>query len=48
MKDETYENIDYEIDENDLFDIDKMSLDKKEWRKRAFENKLENISNIKG
>ena len=30
VKDETYENIDSEVDEDDLYDIDKMSLDKKE------------------
>ena len=40
MKDETHENIDDEIDEYDMYKIDKMSLDKKLWHKRAFEIKL--------
>ena len=47
---EAHENVDYEIDENDLYHIDNTSLDenkeKIEWRKRAFEKKLENIYEI--
>ena len=43
---ESHKNIDSEIDENDLYLIDNMSLDenkeKTELDKRAFESKLEN------
>ena len=38
VKDETYENIDDEVDEDDLYKLDKMSFDEKEWQKRAFES----------
>ena len=47
MKDETHENIDDEVDEDDLYKIDKMSLDETLWHKRAFEIKLNNIYDIK-
>ena len=47
MKDESHENIDSEVDEKDIYEIDKIILDEKEWRKRAFESKLENINDIK-
>ena len=44
---ETHENIEYEIIENDLYQIDNMSLDEKkestELRKRALESKRKNI-----
>ena len=43
-------NIGSEIDENDLYEIDNMSLDKNkenaEWRKYAFESELENKYDI--
>ena len=47
MKYETHENIDDEVDEDELYKIDKISLDGKEWRKRAFESKIKNIYDIK-
>ena len=47
VKDETYENIDSEVDEDDLYDIDKMSLDKKEWRNHTFEGELEKYMMLK-
>ena len=40
MKYETYENIDDEVDEYDLYNIDKMSLNEKLLRNCAFERKL--------
>ena len=43
MKDETHENIYYKVDEDDLYDLDKMSLDEKELCKRAFEIQLKYI-----
>ena len=50
-KSETHEsgNTDSEIYEKDLYDIDKLSLDNndKEWHKRVFERKAENIYDIK-
>ena len=47
MKYETHENIYYDVDENDLYHIDKMSLDEKKWRKRAFEREIEYTYDIK-
>ena len=42
--------ISYEFNKNDLYDIDNMNLyeqkEKAEWRKRAFENGLENTYEI--
>ena len=49
-KDGAHGKIDYVIDENDLYEIDNMSLDKNkenaEWRKYAFESELENKYDI--
>ena len=47
VKYESQENIDDEGNEDDLYDLDKMSLDEKERRKRAFEIKLKNMYAIK-
>ena len=47
MKDETHENTDDEVDEYDMYKIDKMSLDETLWCKRVFERKLKNIYDIK-
>ena len=47
VKYESQENIDDEGNEDDLYDLDKMSLDEKEWRKHAFESELEYIYDIK-
>ena len=47
MKYETHENIDDEVDEDDLYNIEKMRPDEKLWRKRAFEIKLKNTYDIK-
>ena len=47
---EAHKNIYYKIDNNDLYEIDNMRLDKKrentEWRKRAFEGKIKNKYDI--
>ena len=43
MKDETHEKIDDEVDEDDLYKLDKVNLDEKEWLKRVFEIGIENI-----
>ena len=48
MKDKVHQNIDSEVDDNDIYGIDNMSLDRrKECRKRAFASKPEKIYNIK-
>ena len=47
VKYESHENIDVEFDEYELYDIDKISLDEKEWRKCAFESELKNTYDIK-
>ena len=47
MKYETHDNIDDEVNEYELYELDKMSLDEKELRKRAFESEIKNICNIK-
>ena len=47
MKDETNENIDDEVDEDDIYNIYKMSLDDTLWRQHAFERKLKYIYDIK-
>ena len=47
MKDETHDNIDDEVDEDELYEIYKMSLDEKRWRKCAFESELKDIYYIK-
>ena len=47
MKDETHENIDAEVNEDELYDLDKTSIDEKEWRKHAFESELDYIYDIK-
>ena len=47
VKYETQENIDDEVDEDDLYDIDKIILDTKNWRKRVFESKILYIYDIK-
>ena len=47
MKYESHENIDVEFDEYELYDIDKISLDEKEWRKCVFESKLKKTCDIK-
>ena len=47
---ESHENIYYEADEDDLYDIDNTSLEKnketKEWRKRTLESKIKYIYDI--
>ena len=43
MKDVTHENIDDEVYENDLYKIEKMSLDEKLWHKSVFEFEIRNI-----
>ena len=47
---EAHDNIKYDIDENDLYQIDNMSFDEKreniEWRKHEFESELENAYEI--
>ena len=39
--------MDYKVDEDDLYGIDKMSLDEKEWCKSEFERELVYIYDIK-
>ena len=43
MKYETHEKIYYEVDEDELYELDTFSLDENKWRKRAFERKLNYI-----
>ena len=49
-EEESHEKIESDFDENDLYQIDNMSIDDKneniEWRKRAFECELENTYEI--
>ena len=47
MKNETHEKINAEVDEDELYDLDKLSLDKKKWLKREFEKELKNINDMK-
>ena len=47
MEYETHENIDDEINEDELYEIDKISLDEKYWRKRVFESVLKSIYQTK-
>ena len=47
MKDETNEKIYNEVDEYDLYEREKISLDEKERRKYVFEIEQKNIYNIK-
>ena len=47
MKDETHENIHDEINEDEQYELDKLSLDKNTWRKRAFERKHKIVYDIK-
>ena len=49
MENETHdcENTDGEIDEDDLYELDKMSLHEKEWRKHAFEIEIQDRYDIK-
>ena len=47
MKDETHDKIDNGVDEDGVYKIDKMILDKKERRKHSFERKLKYIYDIK-
>ena len=46
MKDETHENIDDEVDEDELYELDKLSLDEKKWGNRAFESEMKIIYDI--
>ena len=41
-----HENTDNEIDEKDLYELDKFISDKKEWCKRLFGRKLKYINDI--
>ena len=43
MKDKTHKNIDYEVYEDDLYELDKKSLDEKECLKRVFEIYIYNV-----
>ena len=47
VKYETHDNIDDEVDEDELYELDKMSLDEKKLRNLAFERKLKYIYDIK-
>ena len=47
VKSETNENIYDNVDENELYKIDKLSLNEKKWRKHAFESELKNINYMK-
>ena len=47
VKNETHENIDYEVDEDERYDMDTLSLYKNKWRKRASERKIKYIYDIK-
>ena len=47
MKDEINENIDSEVDGDKFYEIDKLILDEKEWRKSVFGIKPEYIYDIK-
>ena len=38
MKNETQESIDDEVNEDELYNLDKMILDEKSWRECEFEN----------
>ena len=44
---ETHENIDEKVDENELSEIDKLSLDEKKWRKPELEYELKIKYDIK-
>ena len=39
MKNETHENLNDRVDEDDLYELDKLSLDENKWCNRAFEKK---------
>ena len=43
MKDETHENIDSEVDEYELYELDKIIIDEKRWWKGAFESEHKNV-----
>ena len=43
MKDETHENIDSEVDEYELYELDKNIIDEKRWWKGAFESEHKNV-----
>ena len=47
MKDETHENINFEVNKNKLYKLDEISPDDKYWCRRSFESKIENICDIK-
>ena len=40
VEDETHKNIDGEVDEDELYNLEQMVFDEKEWHKSAFESKL--------
>ena len=47
VKNETHEKIDDEVEKDQLYDPDKLSLDEKKWCKRVFESKLIYIYDMK-
>ena len=47
MKNEKHENIDDEVDEDDLYELDKLRLDENKRFKCEFKIELKNINDIK-
>ena len=43
MEDKRHDNLDDNFDEDELYGLDKLSLDENKWRKYAFENELKVI-----
>ena len=47
VEDETHDNIDDKVNEDDLYELDKIILDEKKWRNCTFESELKNTYAMK-